>query len=221
MASPKICKSCRNIIPAGSKYCPVCGAKAPQGLPTWAIVVICLVGVIFLIGVFNSDKPEKVESTPSIRASSEPTVKATSTPKPTPIPEPVFTIGDTAEMQDVRVTLHDVRISYGESFLNPASGYVFLIFDIEIENNRENEITISSLLCFDAYADDYALELSLSGMTTDSGKQMDGEIAPGKKMRGVVAFEAPEDWQKAELRFKPSVWSGKAFVFTASSSDSN
>jgi hypothetical protein len=221
MASPKICKSCRNIIPAGSKYCPVCGAKAPQGLPTWAIVVICLVGVIFLIGVFNSDKPEKVESTPSIRASSEPTVKATSTPKPTPTPEPVFTIGDTAEMQDVRVTLHDVRISYGESFLNPASGYVFLIFDIEIENNRENEITISSLLCFDAYADDYALELSLSGMTTDSGKQMDGEIAPGKKMRGVVAFEAPEDWQKAELRFKPSVWSGKAFVFTASSSDSN
>lgn len=221
MASPKICKSCRNIIPAGSKYCPVCGAKAPQGLPTWAIVVICLVGVIFLIGAFNSDKPEKVESTSSIRASSEPTVKATSTPKPTPTLEPVFTIGDTAEMQDVRVTLHDVRISYGESFLNPASGYVFLIFDIEIENNRENEITISSLLCFDAYADDYALELSLSGMTTDSGKQMDGEIAPGKKMRGVVAFEAPEDWQKAELRFKPSVWSGKAFVFTASSSDSN
>ncbi len=219
MASPKICKSCRNIIPVGSKYCPVCGAKAPQGLPTWAIVVICVVGVLILIGAFNSDKPKKVEPTPYVRASSEPTVKATSTPKPTSTPEPVFTIGDTVEMQDVRVTLHDVRISYGESFLNPASGNVFLIFDIEIENKRDNEITISSLLCFDAYADDYALDLSLSGMTTDSGKQMDGEIAPGKKMRGVVAFEAPEDWKKAELRFKPSVWSGKAFVFTASSSD--
>ncbi len=219
MASPKICKTCRNIIPLGSKYCPVCGAKAPQGLPTWAIVVICVLGVLFLIGVFNSDKPEKVESTASVRTSSEPTIKVNSTPKPTPTPEPIFTVGDTVEMQDVRVTLHDVRTSYGESLLLPASGNVFLIFDVEIENNRDNEITISSLLCFDAYADEYALDLSLSGMTTDSGKQMDGEIAPGKKMRGVVAFEAPEDWQIAELRFKPSVWSGKAFVFTASSSD--
>ena len=219
MASTRIFKTCRNIIPIGSKYCRVCGAKAPQGLPKWAIVVICVLGALFLIGVFNSDKPEKVESTPSVRTSSEPTIKVTSTPKPTLTPEPVFTVGDTVEMQDVRVTLHDVRTSYGESFLIPASGNVFLIFDIEIENNRDNEITISSLLCFDAYADEYALDLSLSGMTTDSGKQMDGEIAPGKKMRGVVAFEAPEDWQIAELRFKPSVWSGKAFVFTASSSN--
>lgn len=146
MASPKICKSCKNIIPAGSKYCPVCGAKAPRGLPTWAIVVICVLGVFILIGAFNSDKPEKVESTPSARASSEPTVRATSTPKPTPTPEPVFTIGDTAEMQDVRVTLHDVRTSYGESFLTPDSGQVFLIFDIEIENNRELKLR-SVLFC--------------------------------------------------------------------------
>lgn len=214
MAGPKICKSCGNVINPGPKYCPICGAKVPQGLPTWATVVIVIIAALIMIGLINSGKSENPD--PTARSTSTVTPKPTSTPRPTPTPEPTYTIGDTIEYNDLRITLHDVRNNYGSGFLTPDSGMTFLVFDIEIENNRDDTITVSSLLCFTAYADDYALELSLSGMTADSGKQMDGEIAAGKKMRGVVAFNAPEDWQTAEIHFKPSAWSGHEFVFTAS-----
>ena len=214
MASPKVCKTCRNIVYPGNKFCPVCGAKVPQGLPTWAIVVITVLAVLFVIGMFNSDKPEKVEPTPRTAS-----VAVTPRPSPTSTPTPVYTIDDTLEMSDIRVTLHDVRNSYGKSFLTPDEGRVYLVFELEVENNRDESIAISSLLSISAYADDYALDFSLHGTSADSVQSLDGEIAAGKKKRGIIAYDAPEDWQVAEIRFKPNVWSGREFIFVAPNPD--
>lgn len=199
------CKTCGAQIAKTAKACPNCGARRRNRHPVLT-VVLTLVLILFAIGLavsFAEQKPTKVDGS---LASSDRAATPTAA---------VFTVGDTAEMSGVRVTLVDVRSGTGAQFYTPEDGKVFLTFELEIENATEAEIGVSSLVSFTAYADDYALAYSLSGILADGGKQLDGAIAAGKKMRGVVAFEAPADWQSAEIHFKPNVWSGREFVFQA------
>lgn len=46
-----------------------------------------------------------------------------------------------------------------------------------------------------------------------SNSQLDGTISPGKKMDGMVGFEAPKDWKTMEIHFKDDVWSNSKFKF--------
>lgn len=203
MAKMTTCKTCGAQIAKSAKACPNCGDRRRSRHPILT-AVLSLILILFIIGLavsLSEQKPTKVDGSP---ASADRAATPTAT---------VFTVGDTAEMSGVRVTLVDVRSGTGAQFYTPEDGKVFLTFELEIENGTEAEIGVSSLVSFTAYADDYALAYSLSGILADGGKQMDGAIAAGKKMRGVVAFEAPADWQSAEIRFKPNVWSGREFVF--------
>lgn len=91
---------------------------------------------------------------------------------------------------------------------------VFVLVEFEIANNSDSELSVSSMLSFDAYADDYALNYSLSAtMESESGSQLDGTIAPGKKMRGEIGYEVTADWSNIEIHFTDNVWSSSDFVF--------
>ena len=72
---------------------------------------------------------------------------------------------------------------------------------------------------FSAYVDEYATSLSLTATTSSDASQLDGSVAAGKKMAGVVGYEVPEDWSELEIRFTPNFWSGKDITFVASNSD--
>lgn len=117
-------------------------------------------------------------------------------------------------LKDVAVTLVDVSESGGTDFLTPSDGNVFLICEFEIENGSKSDIAVSSIMSFEAYADDYATALSLTATTSSDKNQLDGTVAAGKKMNGVVGYEVPKDWTNFEIRFTPSVWSGKDIAFT-------
>lgn len=56
----------------------------------------------------------------------------------------------------------------------------------------------SSVLLFEAYADDVKCSYSLSAAMVFDGT-LDGSLAPGKKLVGYYAVEVPEGWQKLEL----------------------
>ena len=222
------CKHCGKEISETAKFCDGCGKpvaddvvniapeveiakkskkkkeKKKKGHPILGTVIL-IFGIIMLVGAFSggSDAPKKVEKgTPSAASSVE-----TSAP-------PVFTVGDTLEMADVLVTLNNVSESHGSQFLQPTDGNVFVVCEFTIENNTDSEIAVSSLMSFEAYFDDYAANLSLGAMTTDQNKQqLDGSVAPGKKINGVIGYEAPQDWSELEVRFSPNAFSSKAFIF--------
>lgn len=108
-----------------------------------------------------------------------------------------------------------VEESEGESFLQPTDGNVFVSCEFEIVNNSSKEINVSSLISFEAYCNDYSTSVSLSALSAFSDKnQLDGTVAPGKKMNGIVAYEVPADWSKLEIEYSPSFW-GKAMKFVA------
>lgn len=124
-----------------------------------------------------------------------------------------YAIGETAETDDVRAILLEVKESRGGSFFTPESGNVFLICTFEIQNCAKEGVNISSLLCFEAYCDDYSVDLSLSAECSVNASTLDGDIAPGKKMKGVIGYEVPADWKTLEIHFTPEVWFGDTLVF--------
>jgi hypothetical protein len=128
----------------------------------------------------------------------------------------IFTIGESVELNNVIVTLIDVYEVFGNGVFSPSSGNVFVVCEFEIENKTSGDIAVSSLLSFEAYFDDYAANIDITAITLSGKTQLDATVAAGKKIRGVVAYQAPADWETVELQFSPSFWSYKKMIFTFS-----
>lgn len=206
----KQCKHCKSEIPYDAKVCPVCRKK--QGAPGCLIVVLVVV-VLVVIAAFagggESSTPQKVESTSGTSQSASQASEAPSQPEQT-----VFTVGDAVELNGVKTTLLSAEEYPGKQYMMPTDGNVFLVCQFEIENDSSAEINVSSMVSFNAYCDDYSVNLSVTGeMLEDSWKSLDGTVAPGKKINGVIAYEIPQDWQKMEISYTPSFWSGHDVQF--------
>lgn len=137
------------------------------------------------------------------------------TAEPTPEAKEGYAIGEQAEVKGVTVTLTQVEESTGSQFFEPEDGKVFLLCHFDIANGTEEDLAVSSMLSFSAYVDDYAASISLGALAASSESQLDGSVAAGKKLAGVVGYEVDKDWSKLEITFKPSVWSGKGLTFIA------
>ncbi len=128
----------------------------------------------------------------------------------------VFGVGEEVNMNDVIVTLNSVTESSGKQFLEPEDGNVYILCEFTIENNSKKELNISSMLCFDGYIDDYSSSMSISAQTSSDKSQLDGTVAAGKKMNGVIGYEASKDWKEVEIHFTPDFWRNKEIVFVHS-----
>lgn len=191
----KLCKYCKSEIPYDAKVCPHCRKKqTPNGC---LIAIIVIVVLFILIGVTGGS------STPS-------------TPTVTHAPS-VYSIGDTAESNGVKVTLVNAETGHGSQYLTPSAGNIFVTLEFEIENDSSSDINVSSIASFEAYCDDYSVTESITAVTLSDKSTLDGNVAAGKKMNGVISYEVPEDWQNLEVTFSPSFWSNHSVTFEVKS----
>lgn len=208
----KLCKHCQTEIPKKAKMCPNC-RKKQGGIGKWiAIAVVLLMVIGVAAGGSSDDEPKKIDTSNSTTNESSSSEKETDA-KPEPQNEKTtFTVGETAELNGVQVTMISFEESTGKDYVTPTEGNVFALAEFEIVNNTDSEINISSMISFEAYADDYALNYSLSAAMMKDG-QLDGTIAAGKKMKGWIGWEVPADYQNVEIHFTDNVWSNNKFVF--------
>ncbi len=155
--------------------------------------------------------------------SSEPSLVGTSpadndtlTEAPTTVSNKTFTLGDSVELDDVVVSFIDLIESKGTKFFKPADGNVFLACEFEISNNSNEDLSVSSMLSFEAYCDDYTCEYSITALSANNDKkQLDGTVAAGKKMKGIVAYEVPSNWKELEVHYTVDILDNSEIVFVA------
>ena len=217
----KVCKHCKTEIPAGAKICPNC-QKKQGGIIKWIIVGVIVIGVAgaALGGKDNSVK--RVDSSEdAVQKKSQNNDSALSESNDTSVTQKdnqdtedlKFALGETDELDNVQVTLTNITESEGSDYNKPTDGNVFVLAEFEIVNNSEKELTISSMLSFDAYQDGYSTTLSISALLENDSNQLDGAIAPGKKMKGFIGYEIPVDYKELEINLQLDVWSNEKIVF--------
>jgi len=113
-----------------------------------------------------------------------------------------FKVGERVEMGELVITVNNIKDSVGGEFLKPAEGNIYKIADCTIENLSDKSESLSSMLMF-KMADSEGYNYTIT-ITEDSKTGLDGELGPGRKMRGEVAFEVPSTAAGLELIFEPN-----------------
>lgn len=179
-----------------------------------AVVAIIIIAAIANGGSGDSNDVKKVDS----KSSTKTEAKKDNTPETTK-EKTSFNVGETAEYKNIQITLEKVITSQGDDmFVKPDDGKEFVLCVFKIQNNSDEDITISSIVSFEAYLDDASINQDFLGVQTKEGKKynsLDGDIASGKKMEGVISYEVPKDWKKLEVNVKPDAWSSKKITFVA------
>lgn len=217
----QICKHCKSEIPKGAKVCPYC-KKKQSSVAKWviiALIVLVLIGSI-TSGNGETEKPHKASNDDTVPQVTQVENNPSSQIEKENGNKNEFSIGEIAEYKDVQIVVTGYEESSGNDWGTPDEGMTFVFPEIEIVNNSDEEIGISSMLSFECYVDDYKTDFSSSAfmaISTDKTKQqLDGSIAPGKKLKGVLGIEASQDWETIEIYYKDNVWLDSNFSFIIS-----
>lgn len=216
------CPECGKEISSSATNCPNCGhpiapkqqevvektiiKEKKKGGCLTALVAVLLLFILFVIifTVLSDDSDDKAKKVGNSNLSDN-TGEAT---------KDLFEVGEIAEYNDIQVSVLDFETSNGNNFSKPDSGKEFVYVNVEIANNSDDELTVSSLLSFDAYCDDYKLDFSSGALLALDGRnQLDGKISEGKKMNGYLGLEVPSDWKTIELQFTDNVWKSSKIKF--------
>ena len=122
-------------------------------------------------------------------------------------------VGKTRITKDgVSVTLVSAKETKGQKYFEADGGKIYVLAEFLIENNSRKDVSISSMLSFDAYCDGYAADYSF-GAAVSASQTLDGDVAAGKKMRGQIGYEVSKNWKEIEIRVKPDYWGGEELTF--------
>lgn len=181
--------------------------KKKGGCLKTALIVIVVLAILGVIGTALGKKDDKVKDATAGKGDA----KSKETKEKTE-----FAIGETAEQKGIQITLLSTTESSGNEFTTPDEGNVFLLCEFEITNNSEKDIAISSIASFEAYCDDYSINQDILGLQVSEAEgknQLDGSVAAGKKMNGIIAYQVPAEWSTMEIKVSPDFWSSKDITF--------
>ena len=160
-------------------------------------------GVVSLALVAGCTAPgtggaEESAAPPSASPSAE--TGATGTTEETQ-PASTHAIGETVTMGELEHTLHGVRFSQGDEYSAPEAGTRWLVADIEVTNNSDASEAISSVMMWTLNDPDHrSVDMTYTG---DERGSLDGELGPGRSMRGEIAYAVSADQTSWELIFAP------------------
>ena len=167
---------------------------------------LILTCVFFVLAGCNDVKPEKVGE-----AGGAPAESQRSDSGETEVKTEVYEIGDSVKAGNLIFTVNSTRTDKGGDIIKPGEGKIYYIVDVTVENTGDKSENVSSLLMFKLFdSDGYNYSVTFGPETKG---QIDGEIAAGRKLRGELVFEIPEDAMGLELEIDPTIFgSGKIIV---------
>lgn len=130
-------------------------------------------------------------------------------PKNNTATEGAYKVGDVIEANGITIQyLACNEYKSSNQFIQPKSGYHFVQIELEFENTSSSDELVSSIL-FNCYADGVACNQSYIG-----DNDLSANISPGRKTKGSVIFEVPNDAEIVEVEFNHNVWTSSKIVFS-------
>lgn len=172
--------------------------------------------------------PSKVEPTSSIQETpgsvttpSEP--ETVSTPPKTETPKiTTFKVGDTATDNELKVTVNNIKYvsqinEQNNEFLiaKAESGKQYVIVDLTVENVLPDKTQIVSTFSEASIVDQdgYTYGIDFEGLMALDKSFRDGEVLPGMKSRGELAYLVPTSATDLKFIYKFDLFVGTSAVF--------
>ncbi len=122
-----------------------------------------------------------------------------------------FQIGEILETDTLKITYLSAGIYESDNrFLKPAEGKKYIYAELEFENIGKSDEFVSSF-SFDCFADGVSCD-AFYGME----ESLDATISAGRKTKGKIAFEVPEDAKIIEIEYLDNYWSSERIIFSYS-----
>lgn len=203
------CKICGTKIESGKTTCNRCKRKINSSDKRVAKTILaCLIYVVLVVtGVSQSGNDSNVADKPNDSNNMTESVPA----------QTIYYTGQVANVNDLDVIMLGYEENYGGNFSEPSAGNMFVIVEFEVTNNGQEEAYIDGSMNFNAYVDGYATDNSFLALTSKNGlNTLSGAISSGKRLKGVVGYEVPQNWSQLEMQFTDNVWTDKNVKFVIS-----
>ncbi|HBE21702.1 MAG TPA: DUF4352 domain-containing protein [Cyanobacteria bacterium UBA11149] len=134
--------------------------------------------------------------------------KTTVTPTTSALPEINYKLGDVIAIADdninLKFTVNARRFHPGKGVIKPNQGNKWILVKMTIANQGKEpkKFSVISFALMDSQHKTYDVAL-LAGSLADV-ESPTGEINPGEKRQGEIAFEIPENAGELKLLFKPN-----------------
>lgn len=128
--------------------------------------------------------------------------------KESDVTENAFHVGDIIETKKLRIAYNKADEYVSDNmFLQAPDGMKYVYIELEVENLSKTDQTIS-FYSFNCYADGKACD-GYYGMED----LLSADLSSGRKAKGTVAFEVPEDAKTIEFEFEDNFWTESKIVF--------
>lgn len=109
---------------------------------------------------------------------------------------------NTLESNGIKITVTEVMTSNGDLLYQPENGNEFLYLKLTIQNESESRVFLM-LPHISASFDGAAVpESHAAEWAAESWRSFTGEINPGEQTSGMLAYEVPRNWKKANIVFR-------------------
>lgn len=123
--------------------------------------------------------------------------------------EDAVSVGETVEGTGVAITYLSCGTWESDNmFAEPKVGYHFVSLELEFENTGSSDAIVSSF-SFDCFADGAACDAVFY-----RDDDLSATISPGRKAKGTVTFEVPDDAEVIEVEYEDNYWTSSRITFT-------
>lgn len=122
--------------------------------------------------------------------------------------EPVkteYAIGETAEINGIKVTVNAVRSVEGDTIIKPEEGTEWIAVEVTFENTTKESVYIGGI--FELTMKDGEGREKDQNIWGDLNGKVDGDVLAGEKMTGEKSFVITGDEESLALYYKPSLTS--------------